>query len=117
MASLDVVEGFDHARLRRFGRLDFDGMVFDAVKNQEIDLIEARVAIEIEMRLLAIVNPTLEQFDDDEIFKELPLLYARLSASADGILQSHAANPVSVKKSLGRLMTVFPTFSKKGGNQ
>ena len=68
MVSLDVVEGFDHARLRRFGRLDCDGMVFDAVENQEIDLVEARVAIVMEVRLLAVVDPTLKKFDDDEIF-------------------------------------------------
>ena len=74
MASLDVVEGLDHARLRRFGRLDFDGMVFDAVKNQEIDFIEARVAIEIEMRLLAVVTQLLSSSMMTKFSKKLPLL-------------------------------------------
>ena len=117
MASLDVVEGFDHARLRRFGRLNFDGMVFDAVKNQEIDLIEARVAIEIEMRLLAIVNPTLEQFDDDEIFEET----AAVVGPAERLGRRNIAEPRGKsrvrKKELGTFDDGFPDVLEKGRQQ
>ena len=45
-------------------------MAFDSVENREIDLIETRVAIEIEMRLPAVADPTFEQLDNDDIFEE-----------------------------------------------
>ena len=42
--AFDAVEGFDHACLRAFVRLNFDWMVVRAVQNQKVDFVEARVA-------------------------------------------------------------------------
>ena len=41
-----------------------------SVENQEINFVEARVTVVVEMRFFTVVNPTFIEFHHDEVFEE-----------------------------------------------